>query len=252
MDENESWLLENSVGPDPHLTQGDLVLFPDSADPLRRAGIVVTADCDLEQRKHAQLATLVPVVSVQTTMENYLFLDACEMQRKQIHAFFCRSRGFAVDEDSAVVDAEMRSFLTSPQEDQVLKLAVEFLLRTRESMSVGEYSALMKAVGSNPKGASSFEQQLLKKGDIVIVPSPKALGVDAEIVWVRHIWQEPVGQIALRTSDVAHCRGEKLARLASPYRYRLTQVMAQVFSDIGLPASGRKFLSEIEEVLSNG
>jgi hypothetical protein len=111
---------------------------------------------------------------------------------------------------------------------------------------------MMVAAGSQPKGASSFETQLIKKGDVVVLPSAAELGVPGEIAWVRHIWQESIGQIAMKTSDVKHCRGERVARLDSPYRYRLTQVMAQVFSDIGLPDSSRAFKSDIEKVLANG
>lgn len=250
-DKIEGWTLERTVGPDPHLTQGDLILFHDSDDPLKRAGIVVTADCDLKNRKHAQLATLVPIVSVQATMECYLLIEACESQRKNILEFACRKQHIDLSEDPFVVDAQMRELSATLQDGTPEKLAIDFILRRQESMSVKQYAVLMTAAGSQPKGASSFEQQLLKKGDIVVLPSAAALGVTGEIAWVRHIWQESIGQIALKTSDVKHCRGERVARLDSPYRYRLTQVMAQVFSDIGLPDSEKQFKTDIEKVLSN-
>lgn len=185
-------------------------------------------------------------------MERYLLLEACENQRKQILDFACRTQNIDRDDDPLVVDAHMRELSRTLQEATPAKLAVDFILRRQESMSVKEYATLMQAVGSQPKGASSFEAQLLKKGDIVILPSAAKLGVVGEIAWVRHIWQVPIGQIALKTSDIRHCQGERVARLDSPYRYRLTQIMAQVFSDIGLPDSARQFKTDIEKVLSNG
>ncbi|MNL80928.1 hypothetical protein D3C87_2078990 [compost metagenome] len=45
----------------------------------------------------------------------------------------------------------------------------------------------------------------------------------------------PISEVAIRTSEIGDRSGERMARLDSPYRYRLTQLMAQVFSDIGLP-----------------
>ncbi len=245
------WALERVVGPDPHLTQGDLVIFRDNDDPLKRAGIVVTADCDLKNRKHAHLVTLVPIVSILATMERYLLLEACESQRKQIIEFACRKLKIDISEDPLVIEAKIRELAKTLTEGSPETVAVDIVLRQKESLSVKDYSELMSAIGSKAKAASSFETQLLKKGDIVVLPSAKGLGVEGEIAWVRHIWQVPIGKIALKTSDVRYCPGERVARLESPYRYRLTQVMAQVFSDIGLPDSDRQFKNDIEKVLSN-
>lgn len=245
------WSLETAVGPDPHLSQGDLVIFRDSNDPLKEAGIVVTADCDLKNRKHAQLVTLVPIVSILAAMENYLFLEACEGQRRQILDFTCRALKIDSSEESLVIEARLRELFGSIPPDSPQAIAVDIILRRRESLSVKDYSALMNAIGSKAKAASSLETQLLNKGDVLVLPSAQKLGVEGEIAWVRHIWQVPIGQIAMKTSDVKHCPGERVARLDSPYRYRLTQVMAQVFSDIGLPDSTRKFKDDIEKVFAN-
>lgn len=245
------WSLEASVVPDPHLSQGDLVVFRDSNDPLKEAGIVVTADCDLKNRKHAHLVTLVPIVSILETMERYLFLEACEGQRKQIIEFTCRTLNIDKSEELLIIEARCRELLDSILPGSPQAIAVDVVLRQRESLSVKDYSTLMNAIGSKTKAASSLEAQLLNKGDVIVLPSAEKLGVKGEIAWVRHIWQVPIGQIAMKTSDVKHCPGERVARLDSPYRYRLTQVMAQVFSDIGLPDSDRKFKEDIEKVLAN-
>lgn len=245
------WSLETAVGPDPHLSQGDLVIFCDSSDPLKEAGIVVTADCDLKNRKHAHLVTLVPIVSILATMERYLFLEACEMQRPQILDFACRTLKIDRGEELLIIEARLREVFEEILPNSPQAIAVDIILRQRESLSVKEYAALMNAIGSKAKAASSFEMQLLNKGDVMVLPSAEKLGVKGEIAWVRHIWQVPIGQIAVKTSDIKHCPGERVARLESPYRYRLTQVMAQVFSDIGLPDNDRKFKNDIEKVFAN-
>lgn len=247
----EGWTLERAVGPDPYLTQGDLIAFPSADDPLRVAGIVVTADCDLKNRKHARMVTLVPIVSVEATLERYLLPEACEKQRQLIFEFACNT--LKIDfQDPLIAEAQLRELVEATAVGSPERTAADFVLHRQEALAVGDYVTLMKAIGSQPKGAAAFESQLLGKGDIVVLPSAKELGVTGEIAWVRHIWQESVGQIALRTSDVKYRRGERIARLDSPYRYRLTQVMAQVFSDIGLPDSERKFREDIEKVLANG
>ena len=102
-------------------------------------------------------------------------------------------------------------------------------------MSVASYKVLTNAIGSAPKKATTFKDQLRGKGDLLILPDTQRLGVEGGLVWVRHIWQVPMADVALRTSELGERTGERLARLDSPFRYRLTQLMAQVFSDIGLP-----------------
>lgn len=52
------WDLEQSVSAKPCLKQGDLIVFPEEVDETRRVAIVVTADCDLERKKHANSCNL--------------------------------------------------------------------------------------------------------------------------------------------------------------------------------------------------
>lgn len=66
--------------PSAHLWQGDLIRFKDTDDPLKSAGIIITADCDLECEKHAGLITLVSIVSAKTLLEKYLLFEHCEKE----------------------------------------------------------------------------------------------------------------------------------------------------------------------------
>ena len=253
MDEQVSgWILDKKLMPDQQLSQGDLIRFADEQDPLRQTGLVVTADCDLEQKKHGRLITLVPVVTVQAILENYLLIEACEKQRTQIFTFACKSFGVDVGQEENYCLADLRTKLNELDESEgesARKLAADFVLHRLDVLKAAKYIELMKSIGSTPKGASSIEDQLRKKGDILILPSPSKFGVSGDMAWVRHIWQVPLGNIAIKTSDVKFLPGERIARLDSPFRYRLTQLMAQVFSDIGLPGVGREFKTDIEAVL---
>ncbi|WP_157572171.1 hypothetical protein [Hydrogenophaga taeniospiralis] len=247
----EGWLLEQSVSAKPHLRQGDLVLFRESKDPMRMAGIVVTADCDLKNRKHAQLVTLVPLLTVQAILERYLFLEACESLSSQLRSCLCKKYAIDLNEDLLLIDVRLRELLTRPEVPAIDSVAVRLILGLQEQITTASYRDLMKMIGGAPKSGGAFETQLQKRGDLVILPSAEILGVKGRIAWVRHLWQVPVGEIALKTSDTKYCDGEFVARLDSPFRYRLTQVMAQVFSDIGLPDGKIEFKSEIEGVMGN-
>lgn len=251
MESLTGWILEEKIGAEPVLSQGDLIVFPDQLDPLKKAGIVVTADCDLQKKKHALLVTLVPIVSVKAILESYLLLDAFENQREQIKNYLCKEYKLDMSEDEILIAAKLRALAPGLEEGSPQQFAINFLTDGCKSIPVGTYNQLMKLCGSQAKAAKSIESQLAAKGDIVILPSPEVFRVDGQLAWVRHIWQEQIGKIALRTSDVAHRPGERVARLDSPYRYRLTQVMAQVFSDIGLPEHSTSFLADIQKVMAN-
>jgi hypothetical protein len=230
------WVLDEFVPPTATLTQGDLIKFDGAQDPLRQVGIVVTADCDLEKKKHARLVTLIPVVSVTVLLENYLLPEDCENKRQQIENYALNV--FEVDRthEPALRAAVLREKLAETGElPEAHSIAGKFVTDQLDSISIKEYRCLMEAIRSGMKKSESLSQQILKRGDILILPSPKKIGLDDDIAWVRHIWQVPIGEIALRTSETNTRPGERVARLDSPFRYRLTQLLAQVFSDIGLP-----------------
>lgn len=239
------WVLDSFIAPGARLHQGDLIRFEDSKDPLRKAGIVVTADCDLDKKKHANLVTLVPVVSVKVLMERYLLPEDCERKRDQIEAKVFKSSnidiGLEIEVRKALLLKQVAAGEITPA-DGALALAARFVLDDMESMSVENYLKIMQFSGSGVKKSADISQQIKSRGDVFILPDPTEFKVD-EIAWVRHIWQESLSSIAVKTSEVVARPGERIARLDSPFRYRLTQLMAQVFSDIGLP----EFSNSVDE-----
>lgn len=55
----------------------------------------------------------------------------------------------------------------------------------------------------------------------------------------------------MRNSEALGSMGQRIARLMSPYRYRVTQVMGQVFTDIGTPNIARNFESDLKLLIDN-
>jgi hypothetical protein len=249
------WTIEQRVSPDTQLRQGDLIAFQ-SDDKLRQFGLVVTADCDLTQRKHARLVTLVPVVELCDVVECYLLPELCERQRLQIAGFVGKAFGVSVTEALPEDLEDLRGRIERASADPRLAvacLAARVLMHDVERLSAGDYKKISHALGQKPGQLEKrLEQQVKAKGDLLVLPPLVSLKIAADIAWVRHVWQVPLKDIVFRTSQLGPNKGQRVARLDSPFRYRLTQLMAQVFADIGLPDVPREVEKEISEILAEG
>jgi hypothetical protein len=230
------WDIEHAVSATPCLKQGDLIVFPDEPDKAKRTAIIVTADCDLERKKHANLVTLVSVVDEEFILERYLLPDDCAAKREQIRSFALRENGIDSSQDPIVqTELLLAALKNQPNPDRIASLIIDVIAEGIDAISIKDYKSLMQHVNIAAKKAKSFADQMASRGDIMVLPDARDLGVNARLAWVRHVWQAPVSSIALKSSDVSKRSGERRARLSSPFRYRLTQLMGQVFMDIGLP-----------------
>ena len=244
----EGWIVEDKVTPASQLQQGDLIAFR-SDDPLRRYGVIVTADCDLEHKKHARLVTMVPVIELGELVEHYLLLEQCDKQSAQLISLVQRTFELhhwpSLPEDFAELRARIEEQGNNPAMSAPC-LAARLLLHEIDKLSPAEYTAVMTAARVNIGDMrKKVDAQVKSKGDILLLPTLMELGIAADIAWMRHIWQMPLRNIVLRNSETRDDTGQKVARLDSPYRYRLTQLMAQVFSDIGLPDVPRNFSEQL-------
>ena len=237
--------------PKAFLQQGDLIRFHSPNVRIHKIGIVVTADCDLEKKKHANLVTLVPILSPILILENYILIDECERQKSvvglKLRKFFEIGSSF----DDVSFEGIIRGRRQEAQDElsEEILLAISFYLGELPEVSMSNYRSLMKFTGQNPKAPKALSQKISDKGDVLPLPSASGIGIEENIAWVRHIWQASAKDIALRTSEVSQKPGEKIARLASPFRYRLTQKLAQVFSDIGLPEIENNIENVVAEAL---
>lgn len=244
------WILDTFVAPGATLKQGDLIKFENQTDPIRKAGIVVTADCDLELKKHAKLVTLIPVVPIKVILENYLLPEDCEKKRIQIESYAFKA--FEIEKDpeletrKATLREKIKNLPSTPKTPEII--AALFTIDNIDYIPIAEYKLLMETINSGIKKPSELSKQISSRGDILVLPTPEKLGVNGGVAWVRNIWQEQLSSIAIRTSEVNVKQGERVARLDSPFRYRLTQLMAQVFSDIGLPNIPSSIEQNIQDV----
>lgn len=238
MNPDQPWEIYTSVQPNEHLRQGDLLVFQ-SVETPRKYGLVVTADCDLKNKKHGRMVTLVPFLSLQTIVEQYLLLEQCDRLAPQIGAKVCASFKLDGNLSDPMVEAELRAAQTNMAhlpEWGAACLAARVVLHEVDMLTAKQYLDLLKFAEIAPgKLSERLENQLKSKGDLVLLPTLSELGIDATFAWVRWIWQVPMRETTLRNSELTGNVGQRVARLSSPYRYRVTQCMAQVFADIGTP-----------------
>lgn len=200
----QGWILDDVVLPNARIRQGDLVRFEGATDALRKLAIVVTADCDLEQKKHARTLTLVPVVAVTTIIEQYLIPDDCEKKKNLIENFAFSRFSIPAEQDDDVKYALLREKAAQGSDaTSALAIASAFLLHDVDRIPLSSYNTLMSAMKVGAKKIESFKDQLRSRGDLLILPEATALGIKGHIAWVRQLWQTSASDVALRTSEVA-------------------------------------------------
>ena len=244
----DGWLFDVSVDERAQVKQGDLLRFFSPNSELHRIAIVVTADCDLTNRKHAGLLTLVPLISSQAALENYLLPE--DLQKKEHLVENYALKKFASDGGEGR-EAKLDVLRAMPP-DEFAQLSpsdqavLQSLKRSATSISIEVYRDILNAIGSKVPQWTTFREKMRTKGDLLLLPSLERIGIAESIAWVRPVWQAPLADIALRTSEMATKKAERIARLDSPFRYRLTQLLGQVFSDVGLPDTASQIDQEIE------
>ncbi len=230
------WNLYGGVGPSDTLQQGDLIKFS-KKNCQDSYGIVVTADCDLDKKKHSRLVTLVPLLSVEEIICRCLSFDAFENYGLKLQEFCKQSLTIDVAVEDSQFLAKIKSrLLINDIKDRNVELAARVLVHEHIDLTISDMRLILESSGVPwAKVIDRLRNQIKARGDLLVLSSPPLTGAAASIAWLRSMWQEQVSSIALRTSESASRVGLRVAQLNSPFRYRLTQMLGQVFSDIGLP-----------------
>jgi hypothetical protein len=71
--------------------------------------------------------------------------------------------------------------------------------------------------------------------DCMVLPQLPGLVPGLHVAFLRAMREVRDQDIATKTSEIAPNHAKRIGRLVPVLRYRLTQMLAQVFSDIGLP-----------------
>lgn len=240
------------------LSQGDVIVWDETQDFQSKAAVVVTADCDLAKGKHWGRITIVPLVPVGHYMEEVYLPKQLALLEKDLTTLFAKAVHQALD-----VNADL------PSDDALESLVSLDVLPTALSISdKGEHAhallryarGLTKSMAPaqvldealrllNPEvkalSASRIRTFLESPpGDCMVLPQFPGLVPGLHIAFLRAMREVRDGDIATKTSEVAPNRAKRIGRLVPVLRYRLTQMLAQVFSDIGLPGDYEKTLKK--------
>jgi hypothetical protein len=151
------WILYESVNSGDVLRQGDLIKFARQDKPPSY-GIVVTADCDLDNRKHSRLVTLVPLLSAEQIVCQCLAFDAFESQKDALQQY-CRTQlGIEDQPNTAAFLGKVKSLVRDGSiSDPVVDAAARAVAHEELSVSVPVLRAVLAGAGiSWPKSLDRF------------------------------------------------------------------------------------------------
>ncbi|WP_305782369.1 hypothetical protein [Symbioplanes lichenis] len=267
----EAFTESAAVLPGAALCQGDVFVFLDEnqhLDKWQRAGVVVTADCDLANNKHAGIVSYVPVLPLKEYLAHRLLPRYAEDQRQRhLKSLTGRIRELeqgrgagpglssrAIEAWAAQADgaAELiEHFGPLPAETQrLITAAVTSVQKCTAARHIDDYDemfALLETLQpsttkSRKTAADRLNDDILNRlrnlpGDSFFMSSLGADHTGGFVAYLRLVREIRSQQIALSYHDQS-LRGvvaKRISRLRAPYVYRLTQLLAEVFAAIGLP-----------------
>lgn len=251
------------------LKQGD-VLVPLTVTDSYSALVVVTADCDLTNNKYGGRLTALPVVPLEAYVRDFWLTREIRLLRNQIGesirdemqrlveaspvGFAMPSRDRLESWPLETPSAGLASALSLPQSElsliETLSSAAIDLDSISESAPIAEWWSLcctamhLNGAKSVAKANSSLmkrlESELPKNmpGDVLYLTRPMPTPNSGFVALARFPVEVRPPTIAMNGPDELYGNPlfRRVSRLASPYRYRLTQLFGDIYSSIGLPS----------------
>lgn len=226
------------------LRQGDLIIRNEAGSAVQ-AGIILTADCHLDRRKHARRVTVAQLCTPDSILTNYLFGDYLESRVDEALVALRKILGATNDLSEPEIRAKTLSYSgTQNEEVEALRTIVgrriqctptkQLFIRLLASMSIDK-----------TKAASSISNKIADKDDVLVLPPPPDTLSQFCICWLRDVQHVPLADIALTTSEADELPWVRAYHLESPHKYRLTQKFASVFSSIGTPDVDKSMLPNL-------
>jgi len=259
---------------DRSLRQGDVFawLGPDAAKPWTRLGIVVTADCDIVLDKHEGIISYVPLLALHDYLRLFYLPQQVEKANKPatdqlVAAIRDMQRRFqpqfpaplspeaALEWTERELPDAVADALGVPHTDQRTRFVAQLAEHRsiREAMNsdqfadhVGALLALRCRGGSEKEKAVETEKlraDIASKiarlpGDCFFVGRVDADHAGGFVAYLRLVRELKGKNIAIRQKELRNegVTAKRIAKLASPFVYRLTQQLGDVFASIGLPS----------------
>jgi hypothetical protein len=234
---------------DSTLSQGDVIVWEEPQDFQSKAAVIVTADCDLAKGKHWGRVTVIPMVPVRNYLEEVYLPNQLALLEQDLAALFAKAvhqtlkGGADTPSDDALESLVGLDALPSPLDTSEQAKVVHALLRhtrglTKSMTSAEALDQALRIRNPDVKALSASRiRTFLEKppGDCMVLPQLPGLAPGMHVAFLRALREVRDRDIARKTSEITPNRAKRIGRLVPVLRYRLTQMLAQVFSDIGLP-----------------
>jgi hypothetical protein len=278
----------DEVQDDSPLRQGDVFIWIDShfSKPWNTYGVVVTADCDLAQRKTFGQVSYIPVLTFDDYIWNFWRPKYCDKHLARIEREVGQSTLEVLKkvnpDQREISPAVLRSWIERAGSEgfldelrqfgcldvKKLQANVDRLVRLldlhkleafNKDILIKGYSATAAKEGD---AVAAFKKELQSSiaslpGDIFFISGLSGEASPGLFAHLRSISQCREHDIAtdLTLINQGIARSKRVGRLRAPFLYALTQNLARVFSDIGLPeaysnarkASGQSFVDSCWE-----
>lgn len=257
----------DDVGPREPIRQGDVVVRVGGFE-TPDAHIVVTADCDLSHDKYGGRLTVLPVISLDRYVRDFWIERELRTQREQLAGRLQEEmRRLVLLGRGELPEPTPERLIEWPLSVSIEELAGTLGLNQSELTEVSELGATIKSIDkledatlkakwrtcceamfrNNIRTHERARAALVKRvsrelprnlpGDVLYLNRPFPAASTGYMALVRFPSEIPPDAIARTPADLVYGESEyrRVSRLASPYRYRLTQLFAEVYSAIGLP-----------------
>lgn len=254
------------------LLQGDLFKWLDSnvTRPWSTYGVVVTADCDLVRSKTNGLVSYIPGL----IMEDYVWHHWKAGKFSTIFETTLQKLANRINNRRQKLSDQHRDISKEAAMHWLSRVGPEGLIAELEISDAGQKNELLAMAGEvqtlkSLEEASSPDMGLLhdcyrlkykgkkiKEGDFSAIADEIQSSISSLpgdvfflpldehelsglFLMLRHIRQLELPRLATSVADmtVGEPHAKRLGRITAPYRYAITQNLARVFADIGLPSS---------------
>jgi hypothetical protein len=244
------------------LSQGDIILWRDGKASFEKLGVVVTADCDLVRNKHWGRVSVVPVLSIDKYFSD-LFIPSqlATLEGKLIEQFKqhikCALKKDGEEPDDSTIssliglDVLPEIIISNGNENlQDLHKAIRVSQGLSKCDDIREtYDKVLKNVTPKVSSIDKISSFLSSPpGDCMILPPFSGLESVPQVAYIRMLREINETNITLKNSDSSTEKGQRIGRLIPEIKYRLTQMLAQVFSDIGLPDEYENLLKKENKI----
>jgi hypothetical protein len=250
------------------LAQGDLIRWEggEYAPPWRTYGVIVTADCDLEYKKHRGSLSYIPALLTIDYLWHFwrpsefaksAREDAATMtlrlnkwreenthpnallSEEAIQSWLRRADRETILNELGVTDKGQRNTL-APVVDRAAQLFKLIHAETPDLAQLKEsFSYVKKEYNSKPEVLYEAFQKSISSlpGDVFHLPVLPDNVDEGLFLMLRDITQCSLSDIANTPDDLRFgiAKARRVARVSAPYRYAITQSLSRVFADIGLP-----------------